>query len=231
VPAAKNLLFRRIWRDPVGGSLIAAAIVAFVTYMYSYFRTEELPSLTGKTVQIAALAIVACSAVMLWFRYRRSDRVLVFLSSGGTCRDPMAKVILEQLLLQRRPRPRIQVRAAGLGPLSKNEVSHAARYVIREMYGRDLLKGNRPELLTPELAEQADLILTMDRRLQSNEGKTLPSGRTFLLKDFLGEKGDVRDPFPDGKDQATIERYRACAEELKRLLSAQTDRIVKALDI
>lgn len=123
------------------------------------------------------------------------------------------------------------MRAAGLGPLSKEEVSYAARYVIREMYGRDILKRHKPELLTPELAEKADLILTMDRHLQSHVGKTLPVGKTFLLKEFLGEKGDVRDPFPDGKDPATIERYRACAEELKRLLSGQTDRIVKALDV
>jgi protein-tyrosine-phosphatase len=143
----------------------------------------------------------------------------------------MAKAIMEELLRERKPSPQIEVRAAGLGPLSKDEVSYAARYVIREMYGRDLLKGHRPELLTAELAEEADLILTMDRRLQSNAGKTLPMGKTFLLKEFLGEKGDVRDPFPDGKDPATIERYRACAEELKRLLSGQTDRIVKALEV
>jgi len=44
-------------------------------------------------------------------------------------------------------------------------------------------------------------------------------------------RGLVKDPFPDGKDQVTIERYRACAEELKRLLGDQTDRIVNALDV
>ena len=59
MPAVKNLLFRRIWRDPVGASLIAAAIVASVTYVYS--RTEVWPLAKGWTAQILALSIAALS--------------------------------------------------------------------------------------------------------------------------------------------------------------------------
>jgi protein-tyrosine-phosphatase len=156
---------------------------------------------------------------------------LMFLSSGGTCRDPMAKAIMTQLLENKKPHPRIEVRAAGLGPLSGGKVSYAARYVIREMYGKDLLKDHRPELLTPELAARADLILAMDERLLLTKGKTLPQGKTFLLKEFLGSKGDVVDPWLDGKDASTLQRYRECAEELKGILSDHVDRIVDALAV
>ena len=103
--------------------------------------------------------------------------------------------------------------------------------VIREMYGEDLLKDHRPEILTADLVAQADLVLAMDRSLLLTPGKTLPANKAFVLKEFLGLHGDVVDPWPDGKDDATLERYRACAGELRTLLTEHLDRIVDALKV
>jgi protein-tyrosine-phosphatase len=99
------------------------------------------------------------------------------------------------------------------------------------MYGEDLLKGHRPELLTPGLMEQADLILAMDKSLLLTPGKILPHTKAFVLKEFFGLQGDVVDPWPDGKDPATLQRYRACAQELRRLLTENIDRIVEVLKV
>jgi protein-tyrosine-phosphatase len=143
----------------------------------------------------------------------------------------MAKAIMAKLLQCKKLKHPVDIRAAGLGPLAKSEASYAARYVINEMYNENLLKHHQPELLTPELSNQADLILVMDKSLLTTPGKTLPSGKTFLIKAFFGKQGDVCDPWPDGKDDATLARYRMCAEELRQLLTENVDRITRILDL
>lgn len=167
----------------------------------------------------------------LWDFLHSRDKTVVFLSSGGTCRDPMAMVIAIQILDAMKPRPAIRFRAAGLGPISSTGASYGARHAIRELYGSDLLKDHKPALLTPELVAEADLILAMDKSLLLTPGKTLPLGKTFLLKEFLGSAGDIIDPWPDGKDAATLVRYRACAEELRALLTQHMDRIIETLKV
>jgi protein-tyrosine-phosphatase len=158
-------------------------------------------------------------------------KTVVFLSAGGTCRDPIAKTILARLLEGTTLGQHVDIRAAGLGPLSAKEASYAARYAIREMYGQDLLASHRPELLTQELVDQADLILAMDKALLLTPGKTLPAGKAFVLKEFLGLQGDVVDPWPDGKDTSTLMRYRSCAEELRTILTTHIGRFVDVLSV
>ena len=221
---------RGVWKDPVGSNVIAGAIVAGAGYLY-YVAVDASSLLVHPVAKFGVPAMFLVAFVLLWQRYKRKNKILVFLSSGGTCRDPMAKAIMIQLLVNRNPRTNIEVHAAGLGPLSGTEVSYAARYIIREMFGKDLLKDHRPELLTAELATRADLILVMDERLLLTKGKTLPQAKTFLLKDFLGSSGDVVDPWPDGKDASTLQRYRECAEELKALITDHVDCIINVLAI
>jgi nucleoside phosphorylase/protein-tyrosine-phosphatase len=159
---------------------------------------------------------------------RDGTKTLVFLSRGGTCRDPMAKVIFDQFLDTMTPRPEITVLAAGIGPIRDAHASFAARHAINALYGKDLLKDHVPTLLTPELTEQADVILAMDHTLL---GKTLPKGKTYLLTEFLGGHGDITDPYPDGKDAATLDRYRSCAEQLRTVFVRNMDRVLDALSI
>lgn len=58
---------------------------------------------------------------------------------------------------------------------------------------------------------------------------TLPEGKTYLFKEFFGSEGDIEDPWPDGRDQLTLERYRKCAEELMSIMEAGLTRLVRAL--
>lgn len=161
----------------------------------------------------------------------KQTRTVVFLSSGGTCRDPMAKVITNNLLETKTLKYPVTIRAAALGPLSGKSASYAARFVIREMYGEDLLADHEPELLTQELVHEADLILAMDESLLTTRGKTLPMEKTFLLREFFGSRGDISDPWPDGKDAATLGRYRDCANELRQVLTSNLEQLVRVLEV
>lgn len=222
-----------VWKDPVGSNIIAGAIVAGAGYVFVWLMARASPqSFFARPIAKIVLPVLALILLLLlWHHFRRKRKTLVFLSSGGTCRDPMAKAIFMQLIADMKPRPNIDVRAAGLGPVSGTEASYAARYVVREMYGKDLLKEHQPELLSSDLVAQADLILVMDKSLLLTPGKTLPPAKTFLLKEFLGLQGEVIDPWPDGKDTGTLERYRICGEELRTILSAHIDRILKVLEV
>jgi protein-tyrosine phosphatase len=225
-----------IWHDPVWSKLIAGAILSGLGLLQKLVLQSSVSAPSGLAVWVNRILISGASisvlfALWIWFRRRDRTKILVFLSTGSTCRDPMAKAITSKLLESRKLKHPIEIKAVGLGPIGKSEASYAARYVIKEMYNEDLLKDHKPELLTPELANEADLILAMDKSLLTSRGKTLPEGKTFLLKDFLGKSGDVTDPWPDGKDEATLSRYRRCAEDLRQLLTENLDRLVRILDL
>jgi protein-tyrosine-phosphatase len=158
---------------------------------------------------------------------RTNERWLVFISTGGTCRDPMAKAITLELLKQYPPDFDLQVKAFALGPPSKTETSWGARQAIEEMYGQDLLAGHRPTMISSGTAAEADLILVMDHRLLNP--KVLPPEKTFVLKPFFGLEGDVDDPWPDTGDDAAAARYARCAAELKQLLETYLNKIVEFL--
>lgn len=151
---------------------------------------------------------------------KRDGKLILFVSQGGTCRDPMATVITNEILSQKMPKAKnIKVIGCGIGPTIEKAPSYAARHVIHEIYGKDLLKGYQPNAVTQRLVKAADLILVMDRRQKSE--KIFPAHKTFLLKEFFGLKGDVKDPYPDGRDEKTISRYRACAMELKSIIEGK----------
>ena len=78
--------------------------------------------------------------------------------------------------------------------------------------------------MTPTLAEEADLILVMEKSLL----KGLPPAKSHVLKPFLGLSGDVSDPWPD-TDEDAPRRYAACAHELSSMLEPNIGKIVKGL--
>lgn len=226
--------FRSIWDDAVWSKVIAAAMVAVLTLLLQLLR-PLLPPVTALS-RVAVWVILAVGftltlLLLLWGWSIRRRKTLVFLSAGGTCRDPMAKAIASKLLQTRKLKHPIDIRAVGLGPVDGSKASYAARYVIKEMYDDDLLGDHKPEVLTRQLARQADLILVMDRSLLTALGKTIPREKAFLLKEFFGEQGDVIDPYPDGMDPQTLSRYRRCAEELRQLLTEHIDKLVRALEL
>ena len=75
------------------------------------------------------------------------------------------------------------------------------------------------------LLNAADIILTMKdvHKQVVMLGHIASRQKTFTLKEFVGEQGDVPDPF--GGDEA---EYDACAAEIERLCEKAADKIAAA---
>jgi protein-tyrosine-phosphatase len=159
-----------------------------------------------------------------------THKVLVYVSSGSTCRDPMAKAITEQLIVGRELKYPVDIYAVGLVPRAK-QASYGARQAIKEMYNADLLKDHKPVTFTEELIDKADLILMMDKKLFNATKDRLPQNKTHILKEFFGLSGDVENPYRrrGERDPETLGRYRRCAAELKQILSTHMDTLLNAL--
>jgi protein-tyrosine-phosphatase len=193
---------KSVWLGVVAG-VIVAVILAVAGYFYATIRV--LP--------------------------RRNHKVLVYVSAGSTCRDPMAKAITDQLLEERKLKTPVDVYSVGLVPSDK-EASWGARQAIKGMYGEDLLQNHKPKGLTRKLVNRADLILVMDQRLFDSTEYTLPRSKTHMFKPFFGLSGDIEDPYrmSGERDPETLARYEKCANELRKILSEHMDVLLRALE-
>lgn len=176
----------------------------------------------------AVTGLVAFAARRLFWLTEKhfSVPVLVFVSTGGTCRDPMAKVIMEQLAEKRGAK--IRVYAAGVAQGHSKTAAKAAKIVVREQLGADLLGRHRTRQLSGRLATKADLILAMEDYHASEVKKLFPytTGKTHTLAAFLGTK-DITNPYlqHDEVDCEALDRYRSTYHQIEKALTAHADRI------
>ncbi len=93
---------------------------------------------------------------------------LIYISAAGTCRDPMAAAITKQLL-QSRPDLviAVQVDAMAPGPVSKGEVSYAARRAAEQLLGMDILRDHNNNFCG---SDPARLRVSGERRFPSSRG-------------------------------------------------------------
>lgn len=197
---------------------IIAAIVAGIILDWLHHWKKKKPS-------------VIAGFIGRLFSKDSNEKILIYLSSGGTCRDPMAKAITLKELEKKELDFRLRVEGMGLGPLSSNNVSFAAIHAIKELYNEDLLQDYKPEQVSKELLDEADLILVMDHSLMKHKllQDILPRGKTYVFKEFFGLRGDITDPYPDGKDQETLSEYFKCASEIRSIIKTGLDRLLGAL--
>ena len=117
----------------------------------------------------------------------RPFRVL-FVCIGNVCRSPVG----ERLLAARLPTERFQVRSAGVGAMVGYAMSKYAAAEL-EGYGGNS-KGFAARQLTPEMVEDADLVLTATRDLRSQVLAENPGAlrRTFTILEFaaLVDRGE-----------------------------------------
>src|SRR5213595_2029068 len=146
---------------------------------------------------------------------------VLFVCTGNICRSPLAASLLERALKERSIE--VAVASAGTGAWDGAPASEGA-YLVGLERGLDL-SGHRARLLTRELVERADLILTMARHHRARVDELGGEGKVFVLGEYAGRGGDeaeVSDPF--GGD---LDVYRDTCVELEALLQTAVERIVK----
>jgi|SRR5215831_600386 len=221
----KNRIFELVgslWREVLGG-LIVAILVDVWGGIHS-----EVPTV----VRLVGVGLLAAIVIGISLRAARIRKVLVYVSAGGTCRDPMAKAITDQLLAGRRLKYPVDVYAIGLQPAGEKEASYGARHAIRKLYNADLLKDHKPIGFTERLIREATLILVMDKTLFKATENTLPRSKTYVLKEFFDQNGDIADPYREGgeHDPKTEKRYEDCANELQQILSSNIEKLLQRLE-
>ncbi len=147
-------------------------------------------------------------------------RVLL-VCTGNICRSPLAEAILRREL-GAVGRDDVEVISAGTGAWDGAPASEGA-YLVGLEHGLDL-SAHRARLLTRELVERGDVVLTMARHHRARVQELGGEGRTFVLGEYAGRTGpqaEVSDPF--GGD---LDVYRETYGELEELIRAAVKRLV-----
>jgi len=158
--------------------------------------------------------------------YNKQPHNILFVCDANTCRSPMAEAMLKKMLADSEGQAReIKVKSAAIAPRARDgsDITLDVKWLLKEegihvdnFRSKDLKRHG-------ELLEETDLVLTMSQE-QKERVLQLPGADgkgVFTLKEFVGEAGDIGDPF--GEEDAA---YARCRDEIKRCLQKLVTRLV-----
>jgi protein-tyrosine-phosphatase/predicted ATP-grasp superfamily ATP-dependent carboligase len=150
-------------------------------------------------------------------------RSVLFVCHGNIIRSAMAEAMLRKYLFDSAGEPAIRVASAGLTDQPQERADARSRAIAGE-FGVSL-EAHRPQRLTQELIDRADLIFIMD---YFNEARMLVSfpaakDKTFYLSTF-GQRRGTRNPELPDPNLGTVEDIRGCY----RILDLQIGKLANA---
>ncbi|MBI3321415.1 MAG: low molecular weight protein arginine phosphatase [Candidatus Omnitrophica bacterium] len=152
---------------------------------------------------------------------------IVFVCTGNSCRSVMAQSLLRHLL-SRAGIGTISVESAGAFAIEGMSPTRETQRVLQDI-GLDC-SGHRARSLTPELIQQAELILVMEPFHRDEVLRRFPSahGKVHLLKMYGRPPSDIDSragiPDPIGKP---LEVYEVCFTEIREAV----ERVAKSLGV
>jgi protein-tyrosine phosphatase len=167
----------------------------------------------GASFDIDRQGVVEAAAIQQF-----AKPLLAIVCTGNTCRSPMAEVMMRRRLREATGDSEpISVISAGLAAYSGDLASSQAVEVMQRR-GLDLT-GHRSQLLTDQVLQLADLVLTMTRGHRDAILARYPeaAGRVFTLR---VDGGDIGDPVG-----SPSEVYAACADQIDAQLAIWAERL------
>jgi len=141
---------------------------------------------------------------------------VMFVCAGNICRSPIAEALFKQMARVRPALASIEVGSAGTIAMDGGPAIQETRQVAKEEFGLDLSSHRARNVEGLD----ADLILTLDRRVTREAERLGLTGRVVMLGEYAGDGEIVADPYG-----GAIAVHRACARHIQRLVEAAADRL------